>query len=815
MPTSNSSNFADMLRQMLEARKKCGSSESFAAEAGVFMGTFFAFLRGEGAALPEKTIGALMCMQALDELYKLGQWDQVIRYGVPIADALADSVELPTSVKAVVAAAEHSALSQLSNAARHIGRVDEALKFADTACQGAGDDPAIRCMALNNRGLALHDLGRLREAEGCYREGIEVLDRLDLRAIHTSPRLLELRQTLEQNLRSLEEERGQVLEPVPVFFPKSLADRGPISDYPGLFKRETKTESQRLNNEGLRLMQQEQFGAALESFLRAREAGGNLTTEMSGIIECNIAHCYDALNQPREAQLAYERAIAIHESNPANWKQLATDLFNLGGMLQQRGNTDCAAHFKRAWDVIRLNNEHSILAVSVLRHLALCRFTQKDFRRARAAAERGLGIYEKLRPDVAETEDGHSGALERYRSLLELYLYLAVHEGWVEDGKTLIERGKARFWYEALFGLAQHTHFAKPSGDLHELAQAYGGARKGEFVFNFFVGPNATFVFAKLNGSLELYRVDLRETELLNLVEQVRREFQAPGPDDDFSDGAKRLSEKLFRSAVHTMPRAKHIVVMPDGPLWALPFDALPIYLNENNFIPMVDVAPLQVAPSYAVLNDLRKLPCTTEQKVLVISDPAFGADTPRLPGTRTEARYIKEAVGGIHLQGPAATASAFFEHVGSCRLLHLATHAFGELNKSDAFVYFSDGSGEKTVTISAAEILEHNMIASLVFLSTCHSSIAQQSIGEGLTSLGRAFLLAGARSVISSQWPVEDDETAEFVGAFYKHLAKGKSVAVALWNAKHDRRKAGASAQTWAAFQVYGDGDIVPLCDS
>src|SRR5262249_6177804 len=157
----------------------------------------------------------------------------------------------------------------------------------DTACQIAADDPAHQGMALNNRGLALQELKRLREAEDCYQQGIAILDRLDIDAEPNSARLLELRQTLEQNLRSLQSERGQELEDVPVYFPKNVADRGPLAEYRGLFKLETGTESQRLMHEGLSLMQRGLHKAALERLLQARGAADDLGTEMRGIIECN------------------------------------------------------------------------------------------------------------------------------------------------------------------------------------------------------------------------------------------------------------------------------------------------------------------------------------------------------------------------------------------------------------------------------------------------------------------------------------------------------------------------------------------------
>jgi CHAT domain-containing protein/tetratricopeptide (TPR) repeat protein len=817
MRTSEATDFTALIPEMMGACKQAGLPANFAVEAGVFLGNILAFRRGEGAGLPNETFGAMTCMHALNTLYNQRQWEKVLQFGEPIATGLAARSGLSPSVSETLFAARHSALSLLSNAARHVGKFEQALGFAESACTDAGDDPVAKGTALNHRALALQELNHLREAESIYREALAVTESLNRDVGQDSARLRELRQTLKENLGSLLTERGQVLDDVGAVQVNEVVPRGALSDYPDLFVRPSATQSQRLNSDGLSLMRSGHHEAALESYRQALDSLDEIDTELEGVIHCNIATCQNALARPEQALVSYERAIAIHESVQGTWKALATDLYNCGGMLQERGNNEAAVgYFKRAWDVLRANDEESIVTVSVLRHLAMCRIVQKDYRRARGALERGLGIYERLRPNVAEAEEGHSAALDRFRHLLELYLYLAVHESWIERGGELIERGKARFWYESLFKLGgeRPASGGQSPGDSDLFNHS---ADHGLFEYNFFVGPNSTFVFAKCSGATELYRVNMAETELSGLTAQVCLEFQSPGPDDVFSERAVRLSEALFRHTLGDLQRAREVVVMPDGPLWALPFDALPVPVDEHSRAPLADFAPVVVAPSYAVRKHLSNLPRPNLAKrtCLIVSDPAFGADMERLEGTRLEAAYIESAVGGLHLKEREATAAAFLEHLESADLIHLATHAYGDMGKSDAFLYFSDGSGEGTVSVSAGEILQHRLSASLVFLSACSSSIASESVGEGLTSLGRAFLRAGARTVISTQWRVYDSEAAELIREFYSRLAGGITVASALWGAKTARRKENVSAETWAAFQAYGDGDVAPFGDT
>lgn len=81
-----------------------------------------------------------------------------------------------------------------------------------------------------------------------------------------------------------------------------------------------------------------------------------------------------------------------------------------------------------------------------------------------------------------------------------------------------------------------------------------------------------------------------------------------------------------------------------------------------------------------------------------------------------------------------------------------------------------------------------------------------------GVANLARAFLQAGADSVISTLWPVDDRDSLFLMQAFYKHLVSGDDVAAALALAKRDLlSKLGggdASPSSWAGFVLLGNGD-------
>ena len=96
---------------------------------------------------------------------------------------------------------------------------------------------------------------------------------------------------------------------------------------------------------------------------------------------------------------------------------------------------------------------------------------------------------------------------------------------------------------------------------------------------------------------------------------------------------------------------------------------------------------------------------------------------------------------------------------------------------------------------------------ASLVVLSCCHSAQGRIT-SEGVVGIGRAFLGAGARSVLVSLWAIDDEATMDFMKSFYKHLAHGYSASVALnWAMKWLRESERFGAvKYWAPFVLIGD---------
>jgi CHAT domain-containing protein len=110
---------------------------------------------------------------------------------------------------------------------------------------------------------------------------------------------------------------------------------------------------------------------------------------------------------------------------------------------------------------------------------------------------------------------------------------------------------------------------------------------------------------------------------------------------------------------------------------------------------------------------------------------------------------------------------------------------------------------------LQAREIAALDLNASLVVLSACDTGIGRVEGEEGTANLVQAFFIAGARSVVASQWAADDASTAALMKTFYQGLAKGQDKAMALREAKRSlmaRFGADAVPYYWAGFILMGD---------
>jgi tetratricopeptide (TPR) repeat protein len=234
------------------------------------------------------------------------------------------------------------------------------------------------------------------------------------------------------------------------------------------------------------------------------------------------------------------------------------------------------------------------------------------------------------------------------------------------------------------------------------------------------------------------------------------------------------LLERADGSALH---------IVPDGPLHHVPFQALHDgtgYLVERHVVTIVPTCATAV----------ERAPRATGTP-LVLAVPDVHA-----PSVAAEAEALRAIVPAARvLVGAEATTEALAAFPAPPDLLHIACHGlYRPTNPLFSAMRLADR------WLAAVDVLDLNLDGSLVTLSSCESGL-RGALTVDPVGLAWAFLAAGARGVVVSQWVVHDDATAELMAAFYRELVAGRDTAAALRTAQLATSARHSHPFFWAPF--------------
>jgi CHAT domain-containing protein len=253
-----------------------------------------------------------------------------------------------------------------------------------------------------------------------------------------------------------------------------------------------------------------------------------------------------------------------------------------------------------------------------------------------------------------------------------------------------------------------------------------------------------------------------------------------------------RLAERLYADLLAPLEAdlgaRDRLTIVADGPLHQLPFDALVIPEEGSSDAATrgtrfaLDRFTISFAPSLAVAGGGdAALP---DGEVVAV---AASSSDESLAGATREIQAVLSAFGParvLALSGARATEAAIRAHAPTAALLHLAAHArANDADPASARITLTPADGDDGL-LHAYEIDALRLRGSVVVLSACETGAGRLLGGEGVLSLSRAFLRAGARATVATLWPV-GPSTAELMGTFYRELAAGAPPTDALRHAK------------------------------
>jgi CHAT domain-containing protein len=363
----------------------------------------------------------------------------------------------------------------------------------------------------------------------------------------------------------------------------------------------------------------------------------------------------------------------------------------------------------------------------------------------------------------------------------------------------------------------------------------------------------------------DVYR-SISARQHVNGETQAKYEERVAEADDKFWPSALALSKTLLGPVADRLG-AQRLVIVAEGALQLVPFEALPVissrrgeiesyFINDShlpeNSVTLVaehEVSYLQSASMLLALRQEKRPPESERKGIAILADPVFrkddsrvdkGADPgglnpapppqgsqegeqsedlnlPRLPSTREEAKVIS----GYAPWGAATVITDFDANktavvkgeFNKYKILHFATH--GVVNNEQpeltcvALSLVDQKGNSQGGFLRVPDLYKLNLSADLVVLSACRTALGKHVGGEGFVGLTRGFMYAGSRSVLASLWKADDEATAELMGHFYHAmLGEGLPPGAALQKAKQLMQSDPKWKHPffWAAFTLQGE---------
>lgn len=368
-----------------------------------------------------------------------------------------------------------------------------------------------------------------------------------------------------------------------------------------------------------------------------------------------------------------------------------------------------------------------------------------------------------------------SRMLDTAQELFEEAIALQVREGNAEEAFRLAERARARVLLDVLGGNPQ------PVTSSSEVARLLAPET---LLIEYAVLPDELVVFAIRHDGMRMHRVPITRAAL---------------------EARADLSATLVATVSDEIATARRLIIVPDGILQRVAFGAL-----RWNGQFLVQSHVIAEAPSASRLAVASKKSGPGARAVLVVGNPAPDPerDLEALPRVRRETAEIRAIHPGSRvLLGSVATKARFLAEAAQYDVIHFAGHGLSDERSITAALMFHDDGGGIAPLVSS-DIAELRLRrAPLVVLSACGTLRGRVAGVEGMPSLARSFLTAGASAVVGTLTDVDDELVADLLTAFHRRIAAGVPPADALRDAQLEAIARGGEAadpKTWAQFVLY-----------
>lgn len=426
-------------------------------------------------------------------------------------------------------------------------------------------------------------------------------------------------------------------------------------------------------------------------------------------------------------------------------------------------------------------------------------------------------LQEQLRNAFSEQENKSGDKVEESRRLVtELTLKL----------DALTDRLKADYpdYYNLRF-----------SQRVDDLATVRNRLEHDELLVTFFMGEKAAYAIAiSKTDTPSVYRLTASPQDVAKAVDKFRHSLLDFSPASNNDIGFKReyasereanigyvkeanwLFKVLLGQLKDKLEQVNKLTIIPDGELSYLPFDAL---LTDD--VSSADIEKQawsaypflgkQLYASYCYsatmlgLMQENQIEPTSESGLLVFHLDQFSA----------QINQLEQAMDGFNLNilNQEATREAYLAEAANYPMLHFSVHGIvNDQSPSSSYFELRPHTNETEPYLLLSDIYSKPLNASFVFASACEAGLGTLKKGEGLLSLTRGFAYAGAKSMVTTIWPVMNGSSVELVGNFYRNLQSGMTKDASLSEAKRSLMYDPTLGHPyfWAGFVPVGDMEAI-----
>jgi CHAT domain-containing protein len=368
----------------------------------------------------------------------------------------------------------------------------------------------------------------------------------------------------------------------------------------------------------------------------------------------------------------------------------------------------------------------------------------------------------------------------------------------------------------------------RPARGVMSLRNVQSALRPGELLLEIALSEPTSYALVITSGSARVRRLAGRAA----ILQRAAALASAARGGQEVVAEANALSAILLPN-MPELSSYRRLIVSAEGALQQVPFELLPHGVGNDR---LLDTHVVSYTQSGAILAMLRSRTAagSASRAVLAVgaspgstagaqsggASPATrgvydidAANLRPLPLATEEARFVGKVLGGsnslVLVDGEATEAAVKAQPLANYRILHLAAHGIVSTKVPARSALVLLPSGVEDGLLQASEILNLRLNAALVTLSACDTSAGPEQGQDGVASLVRPFVAAGARAVVANLWAADDTFSAALMREFYRQLAAGIDIGEALRRAKLKLIRDFGSAATprlWSGVLAYGD---------